>query len=75
MSPPDTSSWTDAGQGDPGVAILELLAYLADDFGYRQDAVAAANRRRTVFVAAVAGAIAGVLVCSWLCARRASSDR
>ena len=27
MSPPDTPSWTDANESDPGITILELLAY------------------------------------------------
>ena len=75
MSPPDTSSWTDAGQGDPGIIVLELLAYLADELSYRQDAVAAENQHRAVFAAAVVGVVAGALACSWLCARRASNDR
>jgi hypothetical protein len=51
MTPPDTPSWTDANSHDPGIAILELLAY------------------------AVVGLIAGALAGSWLCARRATSDR
>ena len=27
MSPPDPPDWTDANESDPGVTILELLAY------------------------------------------------
>jgi hypothetical protein len=65
MTPPDTPSWTDANSSDPGIAILELLAYLADSLGYRQDAVQAEKQRRTVMVAAVAGAIAAALACWW----------
>lgn len=55
--------------------ILELLAYLADALSYREDAAAAERQRRAVIAAAVAGTVAGALACSWLCARRASSDR
>ena len=51
MSPPDAPSWTDLNESDPGITILELLAY------------------------AIAGAIAGTLVWSWLRGRRAVSDR
>jgi hypothetical protein len=76
MTPPDTPSWTGANSSDPGIAILELLAYLADSLGYRQDAIHQAEKqRRAVFAAAVAGVIAGALASSWLCARRAASDR
>ena len=74
MTPADPPSWTDANSSDPGIALLELLAYLADTLSYRQDAVQA-ERRRSVFVAAVAGALAAALGCWWFCARRAASDR
>jgi hypothetical protein len=76
MTPPETPSWTDANSHDPGIAILELLAYAADALGHRQDAIHQAEKqRRAVFAAAVAGVIAGALACAWLCARRAASDR
>jgi hypothetical protein len=29
--------WTDANSHDPGVAVLELLAYALEDLGYRND--------------------------------------
>ncbi len=28
MSPPEAPSWTEGNQGDPGITILELLAYV-----------------------------------------------
>ena len=75
MTPADRPGWTDASSSDPGIAILELLAYVADALAYRQDAIQAEKQRRTVFVAAVAGAIAAAFTCWWLCAGRAASDR
>jgi hypothetical protein len=32
--------WTDRHEADPGVALVELLAYVGDRLGYRQDAIA-----------------------------------
>lgn len=45
-------SWTERVAADTGIALVELLAYLADELSYRQDAVAteaylATARRRT----------------------------
>src|SRR5262249_61077780 len=45
-------SWTERVAADMGIALVELLAYLADELSYRQDAVAteaylATARRRT----------------------------
>ena len=75
MPAPDTPSWTDRTSSDPGITILELLAYLADSLSYRQDAIAAEKQRRAVVAAALGGALVGASACWWLCARRASSDR
>jgi hypothetical protein len=33
-------SWTERGEADPGVALVEVLAYVADHLSYQQDAVA-----------------------------------
>jgi len=74
MSPPDSPSWTEGNQRDPGIALLELLAYVADSLSYRQDAIQAAEKqRRTVIAALAAGAITGALACAWLCRRRMAS--
>src|SRR4029453_5462372 len=44
--------WTERTPADAGIALVELLAYVADELSYRQDAVAteaylATARRRT----------------------------
>ena len=44
--------WTERTRADPGIALVEALAYVADELSYRQDAVAteaylATARRRT----------------------------
>ena len=37
--------WTDANDNDPGIAVLEGLAYLADALAYYQDQVAEEQRK------------------------------
>jgi hypothetical protein len=50
--------WTDAPEHDPGIALVELLAYLDDLLSYYQDRVAEENRLRArVFTACTLGAL------------------
>jgi hypothetical protein len=50
--------WTDAPEHDPGIALVELLAYLDDLLSYYQDRVAEENRfRARVFTACTLGAL------------------
>jgi hypothetical protein len=42
-----TPRWSDATDHDPGVALLELLAYAGDMLSYHQDRVADEQRLRT----------------------------
>jgi hypothetical protein len=65
--------WTDHAENDPGIALLELLAYLGDLLSYHQDEIAAearlATRRRyaSVFVALV-------VVIFWRCRSTSQTD-
>ena len=58
-------AWTDFNRSDPGVALLELFAYLADTLGSYQDAIAAEQRLRRRRYALTAGALALVLLGWW----------
>lgn len=50
--------WTDAQEHDPGIALVELLAYLGDLLSYYQDRVAEESRFRSrVFTACTLGAL------------------
>jgi len=60
-------SWTDANDPDPGVALLELFAFLADVLSYQQDQVAAEAQLRTR--RRVAFALAAVALLVWGCRR------
>jgi len=44
---PNSNSWTDDAQHDPGTTLLELLAYLGDLLSYRQDQIANEARLTT----------------------------
>jgi hypothetical protein len=59
--------WEDANQSDPGVVIVELLAYAADLLAYYQEQIAAeaqlTSRRRYAVAAAIA-------VLALICLRR-----
>ena len=58
--------WTDFAESDPGITLLELLAYLADQLAYRQEQVAAEARlrtRRRYLLAAATLAAALAFVC------------
>jgi hypothetical protein len=60
--------WPDNNQHDPGIALLELLAYVADRLSYLQDKAAdEANRARRRGIFAVLGIAA---VAYWCCGRR-----
>ena len=61
MRRPRVKRWTDTNEHDPGITLLELLAYVGDLLSYYQDKVAEEAylaRRRRIFallgVAAVA---------------------
>ena len=61
--------WTDAGEHDPGVTLVDLLAYAADALSARADEVAAeaelrSNRRRAAAVAVV------LVLVAWRAKRR-----
>jgi hypothetical protein len=51
--------WTDANAHDPGVTVLELLAFALDELSYRSDRLNADARAIARSVAARAGALAG----------------
>lgn len=55
--------WTDAAESDPGITLLELFAYLAEQLAYRQEQVAAEARLRTRrrYLLALAAALAAAL--------------
>ena len=64
-------SWTDANDPDPGVALLELFAFLADVLSSHQDQVAAEAQLRTR--RRVAFALAAAALLFWGCRRTAQS--
>ena len=43
----NAEDWTDAAESDPGITLLDLFAYLADQLAYRQEQAAAEARLRT----------------------------
>lgn len=48
MAPPDGGrDWADGSESDPGVTLLELLAYVGELLSYYQDKVADEARLRT----------------------------
>jgi hypothetical protein len=64
--------WTDANQADPGLPLLELLAYVLDEVGFYVDRIAEeASLRRRRRDAVLAGAAALVFLWWW----RRRSDR
>jgi hypothetical protein len=63
---PDTrNDWSDFNASDPGLALLELLSYLGELLGSRQDAVAAEQRLRSRRYALAIGALALALFIWW----------
>jgi hypothetical protein len=58
-------AWTDFNRSDPGVTLLELLAYLADALASYQDATAAEQRLRRRRFALAVGALALALLVWW----------
>jgi hypothetical protein len=58
-------AWTDFNESDPGVALLELLAYLADALASYQDAIAAEQRLRRRRYALAVGTLALALLVWW----------
>jgi hypothetical protein len=58
-------TWTDFNESDPGVALLELLAYLADALASYQDAIAAEQRLRRRLYALAVGTLALALFVWW----------
>ena len=66
----NAEDWTDAAENDPGITLLELFAYLADQLAYRQEQVAAEARLRTRrrYLLTLAAALAAAL--AFACRRR-----
>jgi hypothetical protein len=62
------SSWRDGNDHDPGIVLVELLAYVADALTDYADRVAAEERLRTRRRAA--GRVALLVVLAWCCRRR-----
>jgi hypothetical protein len=62
--------WIDFAQSDPGITILELFAYLAEQLAYRQEQVAAEARLRTRrrYLLGLAAALAAAF--AFVCRRR-----
>ena len=59
-------TWTDFNRSDPGVALLELLAYLDDALTFYQDAIAAEQRPKSRRYALAVGTLGlGLLVWWW----------
>ncbi len=61
------SSWADHNVHDPGITLLELLAYVGDQLAYYQDQIAAENRLRTRRRVAVALAAGALVLVVWRC--------
>jgi hypothetical protein len=61
------SDWTDPPEHDPGVTLVELLAYLGDLLSSYQDQVAAESSARRRWRAVAVGAAAAAI---WCCRRR-----
>ena len=69
-TPPRTlPAWSDRDAHDPGITLIELLAYAADQLSAYADQVDAEARLRTRGRTAV-GAGASILVLTWWCRRR-----
>jgi hypothetical protein len=67
------ADWTDFNRSDPGVALLELLAFVSDVLAAYQELVAEEARLRTRRRFALAlGALSVALLVSWR--RRTDSD-
>ncbi len=60
--------WSDTPSHDPGITLLELLAYTADKLSAYADQVAAEERLQTRRRAAVVTA-AGIVMLTWWCRR------
>ena len=56
-------TWTDEAERDPGVAVVELLAYAGDLLSYYQDQVANESRLKARRFAISALAVAAILCC------------
>lgn len=57
------NGWTDFNESDPGVILLELLAYVADLLSSFQDEIAAQRRKRVLRRFAIALGVLAGLVC------------
>ena len=55
--------WTDEAERDPGVALVELLAYAGDLLSYYQDQVANESRLRARRFAISTLAVVAILCC------------
>jgi hypothetical protein len=68
------NDWTDFNESDPGIALLELLGYLGDLLGSRQDAIAAEQRLRGRRYALAIGALGLALLIWWRSTDGADDD-
>jgi hypothetical protein len=66
--------WTDAAADDPGVALIELLAYVGEILSSYQEQVAAEAQLRTRRRYALALAAFGALAVLVICRRRRAGD-
>jgi hypothetical protein len=62
------SYWSDRNEHDPGIVLVELLAYAADALASYADRVAAEERLRTRRHAVAA--VAALVALAWCCRRR-----
>jgi hypothetical protein len=63
-----TRDWTDRTEHDPGIALVELLAYIGEVLSSYQEQVAAEARLKTVRRLAIALGALAILVL-WRCRR------
>jgi hypothetical protein len=59
----NAGDWTDAAESDPGIALLELFAYLGDLLGFRQEQIATEARLKTRRRYLLALAVALAFIC------------
>jgi hypothetical protein len=73
MAPPrGGEGWADGSDTDPGVTLLELLAYLVDLLSYYQDKAADEARLRTRRRYALSLAVLALMLCRTRCRTRQS---
>jgi hypothetical protein len=68
-------AWTHTPKHDPGITLLELLAYLGDVLSYYQDRVAKEERLRTRRFVSSSLALGAVLFLWWRCRANEAEPR